>query len=135
MNTEEKIKVMQAYVDGHPIEYAFNSPNANFRAFEMGCTPSWNWSTYQYRIALTEDSINWDDVSDEYLFMARDEDGDAWLYTTRPRINAIRGDWTTNDPYLQPVIASAFKSYKRGTVGWRDSLVKRPLCGIPQNAK
>lgn len=45
--TKKLIKLMQAYVDGEQIECAFLSDNAKWHPANA---PSWNWSTFKYRI-------------------------------------------------------------------------------------
>ena len=45
MNTEEKIKVMQAFVEGKTIERLRNGEWVGF-----DCEPSWDWYKYSYRI-------------------------------------------------------------------------------------
>ena len=84
-----------------------------------------NVTLYTYPVeivkAITKPSINWDQVSAEYNYLARDANGDAHLYGEEPpRLTTI---WNMVSPYIS---ATAFTSYEPGTCDWEDSLVKRP---------
>ena len=115
--TKEMIKVMQAYVDGHEIEVTHSGGNS----WELMNVepPSWSWFHMEYRIAKTPDSIDWSHVAPEWKYMARDEEGDVWFYELYP--TAYDDHWSG-----EATRASSHASYKRGTVDWKDSLVKRP---------
>ena len=116
--TAEMIAVMQAYVDGNPIESSLGG--GPFRVFS--CEPYWNWSSYEYRIATVPDSINWDHVAPKWKWMARDNFDDVWLFMQEPSA-CDRGRWETRGG---SVLCTQFASYVRGTVDWKDSLVRRP---------
>jgi hypothetical protein len=47
--TAEKIAVMQAYMDGKPIEYRL----ALREKWNIATDPGWNWANTEYRIAKT----------------------------------------------------------------------------------
>lgn len=114
--TLEMIAVMQAYVDGKPIESSYDGGS-----FSPLTEPVWNWHMSKYRIATIPDSINWDHVSPEWKYMARDLDGSVWFFIVEPEKR--QGFWESggdND------LVKSFASYVRGTVDWKDSLVKRP---------
>lgn len=53
MDTKQKIEVMQAYVDGKPIEVAIKGECGRPIAWSLIATenPNWNWAVYDYRIA------------------------------------------------------------------------------------
>ena len=70
---------------------------------------------------LTPDTIDWSHVAPEWKFMARDESGRAYLYEIGPVLKT--NQWMT-EPYA--ALAQSHASYRRGTVDWRDSLVRRP---------
>jgi len=116
--TKAKIAVMQAYVDGAPIECAVRGS----AFYPMKSAPSWMWYEYDYRIATTPDTIDWGHVSAKFKFMARDERRDAFLFSHRP----IREDdeWCCGGECCE---ASVLASYKAGTCDWKDSLVERPV--------
>jgi acyl-homoserine lactone acylase PvdQ len=50
MTTEEKIKVMQAFVDGKDVQY--RDPQTGM--FFSAGGPNWNWGRYEYRIKPEE---------------------------------------------------------------------------------
>jgi hypothetical protein len=115
--TKRMIEVMQAYMEGKPIEASYDG--GSFRQLDQ---PSWNWMMSKYRIATIPDSIDWSHVSPEWTYMARDESGDAALFQEKP---SCRGNaWDAS--FGGYALAAHFASYKRGTVDWKDSLVKRP---------
>jgi len=49
MSTEYKIEVMQAYLDGRPIEIKFK-PNFGSNWEDLKCDPHWDWNNYDYRV-------------------------------------------------------------------------------------
>jgi len=116
LSDAEKGALLLAHHEGKRIELLDNSKHWT-RA-----TP--DWSKYcTYRIApepLIPDSINWDHVAPEWKFMARDKDRDAWLFDILP--NERDDAWWGRD-FTR---ARHFASYRRGTVDWKDSLVRRP---------
>lgn len=81
--------------------------------------PSWEEDKH-YRIKQTQDVIDWEHVSPEWKWMARDEDGSCWLFTEKP--SSDPSTWYT---YSGCIGANAFSSYKQGTTDWLDSLVGR----------
>lgn len=131
--TEQKIAILQAYLDGKTIEYRHkNIPeDRDFLSFDRTDDESliWEWGLFDYRIKqLTPDSINWDHVHSDYNYMARDDDGMVYLYSQKPRIESPHyGMWSTDiedDGKISHI--QAFASYKRGEVNWKISLVVRP---------
>ena len=75
---------------------------------------------------MTKPSINWDHVAPDYKWLARDSDGDAFLYMSEPHVDFEDhelGWWNTAGDAIHP---AAFASYTPGTCDWKDSLVKRP---------
>lgn len=118
--TLEMIAVMQAYVDGKPIES--QSRGAEHWYSSGTGLPIWDWGDCDYRIATTPDSINWDHVSPEWKYMARDNSGGAWLHKDKPKLTSLQ-IWEGN---YDPIPCFHFSSYVRGNVDWKDSLVKRP---------
>ena len=117
--TAEMIAVMQAYVDGKAIEQRV-PPSSAWHPSE----PAWNWHLADYRIATIPDSINWDHVAPEWKWMARDIFGDASLYQSEPSAKPPSKVWSSI-PNM-PLSVDGFASYTRGTVDWKDSLVRRP---------
>ena len=83
------------------------------------------WSTaavYRGKPApLVPDSIDWSHVSDEFVCMARDADGDVYLYAGAADISGSL--WSSEHDYTS---ARGQASYRKGTVQWNQSLVWRP---------
>lgn len=125
MKTEDKIKVMQAYLDGKKIE-SRSIPNGEWSEFFL--EPNWNWEELEYRVSEIPDSIDWTHVAPQYKFMARENNGETYLFANEPHIytsSVSGGHWY--DTYNGDLAdASVFASYKKGNVDWKDSLVKRP---------
>jgi hypothetical protein len=48
--TQEKIKVMQAHVEGKTIEYRYLSPFSWNGQWEVVKDPAWNWHSCEYRV-------------------------------------------------------------------------------------
>lgn len=48
--TEEAIKVMQAWVDGKAVQCTFTRDNTEWEDFTPNDCPLWDWHTYTYRI-------------------------------------------------------------------------------------
>ena len=71
--------------------------------------------------AVTKPSIDWSHVSENFKYLAMDDEGLHHLYVEKPE---LWGEvWTTYDLYIP---AEVFTSFVPGTCDWRDSLVKRP---------
>lgn len=116
--TAQKIAVMQAFAEGKNIECL--SFNRTWSAFQKGHEPVWNWDDFDYRVAETKPSINWNHVSKDFNYLAEDRDGFAFLYRSRP--TASTSEWFSEN--IHPVVG--FASFKPGTCDWKDSLVVRP---------
>lgn len=125
--TQEMIEIMQAFVDGKQVERRVPrlSPTDWF-LLAPNLDPNWNWGQCDYRIAETPDTIpdtiDWDHVAEGYNWMARNCMDNVLLFKEKPVFEY--GGW-----YSWDVLANCFASYKRGTVGWQDSLVERPKGG------
>lgn len=52
--TEEKIAIMQAYVDGQHIQYREDFYDREWSDFDEGSYPTWDWSSSDYRIKPAE---------------------------------------------------------------------------------
>lgn len=125
MTTKEMIEVMQAFETGKPIE----STRRNDGRGHWGpiLHPSWDWDTFDYRIALTKPSWDWSHVSDEINFLVRQspEAGGYGMGLSRePLMNGNR--WHAFESGAVMVSAKFFASYDPGTCSWQDSLVVRP---------
>ena len=83
-------------------------------------------SLYPYPVdivkKIVKPSISWEHVRDEYKFLARDANGDAWLYWEKPEIRGVEWGETRG----VSAEANSYASYTPGTCNWKDSLVARP---------
>lgn len=49
--TKYAIEVMQAYLDGKPIEHKYNElPSVSWHAVNKNPGPSWDWGMFNYRV-------------------------------------------------------------------------------------
>lgn len=126
----EKISIMQAALNGRPIEY-------KSRSYPKWCKSNdptglhWDWSSLDYRVAptKTQDTMDWSQVSDDYKFGARDPDGKAFLYTERPTKG--KNEWVPANNSKSFMITDMdgtprLKGYIKGTTPWDESLIERP---------
>ena len=119
LSDSEIAALVRAQVAGKRIQYA--DPRS-LVFVDIGSRPAWS-PKLVYRIApepLIPDSINWEHVAPEFKWMARDEDGRAYMFREEPRLE--RNEWVSSPAGS---LAVSFASYRRGTVDWRDSLVRR----------
>lgn len=78
----------------------------------------------EYRIKPTKPSIDWSHLHPDYVQIAVDEDGRGFAFTSGDLEQAY-GVWRSGKE-VGHVILAGFKSFKRGTCDWKDSLVQRP---------
>jgi len=127
--TAEKIAVMQAYLDGKPVELKLRGwvgENCKYKQFSPSSdTPRWDWATFDYRIAVTKPSINWDHVAKEFVCMMYSSGN--WILTDVLPFT-MTGGYPVWAPMSQPKyqLANAFSSFVPGTCAPEDSLVERP---------
>lgn len=117
LSDAEKGALLLAHHEGKKIELLANCKHWT-RA-----TPDWS-KHCTYRIApepLIPDFIDWNHVAPEFNFMARDKNGRLYLFGGEPRPEDDM--WSGFGPAAK---AHVFASYRRGTVEWKDSLVRRP---------
>lgn len=118
MNEEEKLSILKAlFVDGVIVEC---SPNKDVWVNMYPVDVQMFNSSY-YRIKPTKPSIDWSHVRDEYYWMATDEDGRTFLFSSFPWVDGSY--WCTKS---NSVDCEGFASFKPGTCHWKDSLVERP---------
>lgn len=118
---DEKLAVMRAWLEGEKIESCSHFGDGEWYD---NTHPWWDWDKFDYRVKPSEpidDYINWDHVSDEFKFMARDESGFVFLYREEPYV--AKAFWTGPQVYID---AKSFVSLKIGNKPWNESLVKRP---------
>ena len=77
---------------------------------------------------LTMDVYPWDALRGDIMWCARDSNGTAYGYLTKPSVCNIYHtfDCDSEGEYHQ---LGGFKDYTPGTVNWKDSLQKRPSEG------
>lgn len=118
-NIAYKIEVMRAYEEGKDIQICERARPY----FWMDCPdPQWNWEDYNYQIRKFKPSIDWDQVSKEYRYLAQDRDGSLWLFEDMPYYRYDRC-WVAESHCDS---AKPFASATPGTCDWKDSLVTRP---------
>ncbi len=125
-----RIAIMQAYLDGKPIEVKGldHDPDKWFPV--TGCRFD-NWEEYDYRMKPKEapkpDTIDWSAVHPRFNFMARDEDDQVWLFEKEPAISEYEdGVWAVEQGGDSCRGDTLFASYKNGGLSWYESLVERP---------
>ena len=119
----EKIEVMQAALEGKPIERFVL--DYSVRWHDAVGEPLFNWHNVDYRVKevpKTKPSINWDHVSPEFKWMVTDEDGHTYLYSLEPSLHYFC--WMEYDGVC--TTATNWTSFVPGTCDWKDSLVERP---------
>lgn len=117
--TEEKIKVMQAFIEGKPIE----SKPYRSKHWGLNNDPIWCWWSMEYRVRVEKPSINWDHVSPKYKYLVSTGQR-AYLSVDKPRLSDDRFRWTWAGGDIST--AHVFTSYRPGNCEWQDSLVERP---------
>ena len=120
---EEKIKVMQAALEGKPIEFLGSCDD--WRPMNTACAV-WNWYSCDYRIALGHpDEIDWSAIEENWKYMARDKDGMVRLYESTPVKDCSLKRWCGGSSFRR--IDGLIKGiYKRGDRPWGESLIERP---------
>lgn len=122
MDTNQLIAVMQAYLAGQAVE-------ARVIGFEewVDVGPNytvWNAEEYEYRVKpLDHDAFDWSAASPGFKWLARDLDGQAYLYVAAPYKSG--GRWMLDSRICTRVSARNFSSYAPGPRDWKDSLQGR----------
>ena len=128
MSIPEKHRaIAHAWVDGARVEgRALKGTCPTHEEWAICWNPSWH-KDWEYRIALTKPSIDWEHVAPEYVALATDSDGDSFIYTKIPE--AYVDKWETDHPWTD---AEVFQSFVKGTCDWKDSLVIRPSADLEE---
>ena len=119
LTKEEKLALFSYWLDHGKIEQL----NVGKQDWTTIYSPTWSGLS-QYRIPLRKEEVDWSAVSKDYNFLARDSYGRAFLYTNKPCLS--EDTWSSNTGRADSV--QLLSSYKRGTTGWKESLVERPKC-------
>ena len=69
----------------------------------------------------TKPVIPWDSVKEEFVWAARDENGEIWFYKEEPYVDSEMWVADTTDNVSGEVL-----SLDPGTCDWKESLVERP---------
>lgn len=91
------------------------------------CVSDWCHRSHAIRVkpvTFIPDSIDWSHVAGGFDWMARDEDGEPHHYDAEPEV--AMSHWLIGGGGELAISAASHASYRRGTVDWRDSLVRRP---------
>ena len=117
MTDEEIVKVVQAHIEGKPIE-VYGSRGGWIKILY----PSWNFDDCVYRVALTKPSVDWSHVDKRFNYLATDSNGTSYFFMNKPIQRSSW--WGVQDG--ECLSADAFASFTPGTCDWTDSLVERP---------
>lgn len=112
-NTEAKIKIMQAYLDGSVIE----ARNLLSLTWFIVSNPSWDWASFSFRVAKKPDTVDRTHISSEYRYMARNRNNAVYVHTMEPRLEGKR--WTSMHSARVTT-----PSFVRGTTDWNESVVE-----------
>ncbi len=119
LSEDEKKNLLYAYyVRRVPVQINVHSEWLNM--------PITYWHNHEcYRIVKAKPSIDWDHVNSVYNYLARDRNGDGYLFTDKPEIGA---NYWINDcawGHSNAIEVSTHVSYAQGDCDWKDSLVER----------
>lgn len=122
MTARKHAELIKQWADDNSIVIEWLKDDGDGKGEWTECvSPTWQ-DVLEYRIKPTKPSIDWSHVHPDYKWMAKDEDGEMWLYEVEPSL-AVSG-WVAG--YLGGMQAMCFASAKPGSCHWRDSLVQRP---------
>jgi hypothetical protein len=123
MTDAEKGSLLLAYHNGEVIEYWWPITD-KWIPCKLG--PYWLPQVF-YRAQpkpLTKPIIDWSHVAQGFNWLVTDEDGEAWLYGSKPWAGNCGGWVEDGEWYARVDILLA--SYRHGTCDWTDSPVQRP---------
>jgi hypothetical protein len=124
LDRETKGALMLAAHEGEEIEYSSDGGNT----WTTAQYPAWG-TDIAYRVKpvpFTLDTIDWSQVADGWDWMARDENGKAFLFRSEPRIQSSA--WAVDIGKAEGVGFARVtqSSYRQCTCDWPDSLLRRP---------
>jgi hypothetical protein len=126
LSKEEKLEMIEAQLDGKTIE--FWDGQGWLRTLSGGSLIY--YSDVCYRVAKTKDEFtNWEILSPEYKWIARDSWGVVEAFTKKPKVFGqfwLEDGDEDEDGGIEPVNIKFLTCYKQGTVDWEDSLIERP---------
>lgn len=111
-----QLALFNAWLDGHKV-----TPNGA----PLIERPAW-YGDAVYTVTAkpkTMPSIDWAHVAPKFNFLARDKNGNAYLYQTKPGIDYSSSGYGDRKVFMP---ADAFASYAPGDCDWNESLIERP---------
>ncbi len=112
-------KQLKGFMEHHGLDTSTRTGYIASRAFKAGFAAG-------QKVKLAKDIVvKWDKIPKKYKYVARDEDGRWWAFTTKPG-RGIR-TWQCKDEYdlcYQPLDRG--EAVGNGAPAWERSLVKRP---------
>ena len=119
------VEIQPASGGAYPVEVRFNDGRTCFYTSDGKYCANSSIVLFPYPIEITKatikPSVDWNHVSEDFQYLAMDEDGLHHLFAEKPEPTAA--EWTTHALYIY---AGHFASFSAGTCNWEDSLVKRP---------
>lgn len=125
LTREEKLEIIEAQLDGKPIELYDGRGWLKSIAKENVIF----YADVAYRVAKTKDEFtNWEILPKEYKWIARSRSGTAFAFTKKPTLfsDAWENCFWENYSDDLAIKVDALTCYKQGTVDWKDSLIERP---------
>lgn len=127
---ENRVAIMQAWLAGETIEVTDGYSNPpEWIEIEEDATPDFYFNIFRYRVKpvnVPKDSIDWSHVHPDFNYMARDSNGDVYLYEEKPYTKDTYRQWTTFDGKTE--CCNVFASLRIDeNCHWRNSLVERPV--------
>lgn len=124
--TQYKIEVMQAFLEGKQIETR-NYDNELWHTY-LNIEPGWNWQNFDYRVKQTSPLIiPWEALKADYRWAAKDEDGEIYVYTEKPKPDSLGlglGYWRYEG--LNYRVDAVMITQDPDNIGWKESLIQRP---------
>ena len=123
METNEKIRIMQAYLDGRVIE--IQTMHGDWIPVSK---PYWNWEICKYRIQdeHRELIVVWNLLSNSLNYAVQDADGSVWAYRTIPMLDDSKKAWV---PWRPDVVVGDLTLLpgivKQKASNWKESLIER----------
>lgn len=126
----EKIAIMQAALDGEPIQYRPHTSN-DWYTSKMPLQLSWDWFVNEYRIAppkLRPDTFDWSVLPENFKFIAREPDGQVFAYEVKPVKTDITWSHIDGDTFAitNRHGTPRLTAYTRGNLPWGKSMIERP---------
>ena len=122
-STAEKIKVMQAYLNGEALEATTDGLSS---WVELGYyrEPTWDWEKCDYRVKEEDHTLDipWEVIEEKWKWAAMDKNGKVFLAKCEPIIGSHYPVWVTEED----VAESFLKIITPDAKHWDKTLTKRP---------